>query len=107
MSSTIREQDGGSPTAGRPDVPPLYQRAREMAERVRNESALTRSPLDEKGRLRPISDEELKARAERLARALEEIDQTAGDRDTDEIWREVYRSIDENRPHRPLFKGMY
>ena len=27
--------------------------------------------------------------------------------DTDEVWAEVFRSIDEGRPHRKLFEGMY
>jgi hypothetical protein len=55
----------------------------------------------------PVTAEELKARAEKLARALEEIDRTAGPSDAPEVWRQVYRHIDEERPHRPLFEGKY
>jgi hypothetical protein len=32
---------------------------------------------------------------------------TAPDEAEENAWREVYRNIDAERPHRPLFKGMY
>lgn len=89
-----------------PEPPPLAAEvARYLAElRERPER---KSAVDANGRLLPITDEELRARAEELARALEEIDRTAGPSDSPEVWREVMRSIDESRPHRPLFEGMY
>lgn len=54
------------------------------------------------GRLLPLTDDQRKARSEALARALDEIDEIA-----DETWREIFRSIDEGRPDRPLFEGQY
>jgi len=30
-----------------------------------------------------------------------------GPDDTDDIWAKIYRGIDEGRPHRKLFEGMY
>lgn len=48
--------------------------------------------------------------AVRIARALaalDELEQITDETDTEEIWAEVFRGIDESRPHRPLFRGMY
>jgi hypothetical protein len=59
------------------------------------------------GRLRPLTDQEPKARSEALARALDEIADMTDETDTDEVWSEVMRGIDEGRPHRRLFEGMY
>ena len=39
----------------------------------------------------------------------EQLDEIAGmtdETDTDEVWRDVMRGIDESRPHRPLFVGL-
>jgi hypothetical protein len=57
----------------------------------------------------PISDEE---RAARRAAAIRVLDllatgQLTDKTDTDERWAEIYRNIDEGRPHRRLFEGMY
>lgn len=59
------------------------------------------------GRLLPLSDEDRKARSEALGRALDEIAGMTDETDTDEVWAEVMRGIDEGRPHRPLFEGSY
>lgn len=59
------------------------------------------------GQLRPQTDQERQARAEALRRAFDEIGAITDETDTDEIWRDVMRGIDENRPHRPLFEGAY
>ena len=59
------------------------------------------------GRLLPLTDEQRKARSEALARALDEIDEITDETDTDETWRNIFRSIDEGRPDRPLFEGQY
>lgn len=60
------------------------------------------------GRLRPLSDEERRARSAALRKAFDEWPTEAADgSDSDEVWREVMRGIDECRPHRPLFEGMY
>lgn len=87
-----------------PEPPPL---AAEIAAYLASMPAPPPSGVDARGRLLPVSDEELKARAERLRRTLEEIDRTAGESDSEEVWREVYRSIDAQRPHRPLFRGKH
>jgi hypothetical protein len=59
------------------------------------------------GKARPLSDEERRARSEALDRALDEIAAIGDETDTDEIWADVFRGIDEGRPHRPLFEGYY
>ena len=59
------------------------------------------------GRLRHLTDEERRARSEALNRGLDELEQITDETDTDEMWREFMRGIDEGRPHRPLFEGMY
>ena len=59
------------------------------------------------GRLRPLTDQERKARSEALSQALDEIAGMTDETDTDEVWRDVMRGIDESRPHRPLFEGAY
>ena len=56
----------------------------------------------------PISDEERKARSERLLATLAEIEAMGpGETDTEERWREFMRGIDEGRPERKLFEGQY
>jgi hypothetical protein len=59
------------------------------------------------GRLRPLSDEQRRARTEALNRALDALADLTDATDTDATWREVMRGIDESRPHRPLFEGSY
>jgi excisionase family DNA binding protein len=59
------------------------------------------------GKARPLSEEEQQARIAAVLQALEDIGQITDETDTDEVWSEVYRSIDETRPHRPLFEGRY
>jgi hypothetical protein len=58
------------------------------------------------GRLLPLSVEERRACSEALGRALDAIAEITDATDTDETWREVFRGIDEGRPHRKLFEGM-
>jgi hypothetical protein len=57
------------------------------------------------GRLLPLSDEQRRARSEALTRALDEIAGITDETDTDEVWRDALRGIDESRPYRPLFEG--
>ena len=60
------------------------------------------------GRLRPISDEEWRARMEQLTTELAEID--AQDDTPDEVYDEVLRGIDEERRRQgrpPAFEGQY
>jgi hypothetical protein len=59
------------------------------------------------GRARPLSDQKQKARSEALVHALAEIAELTDETDTDEIWADVFRCVDESRPHRPLFEGRY
>jgi hypothetical protein len=59
------------------------------------------------GRARPLSDQEQKARSEALTHALAEIADMTDETDADEIWADVFRGVDEARPHRPLFEGRY
>jgi hypothetical protein len=59
------------------------------------------------GRLQPLTDQERRARSEALGRVLDEIAGMTDETDTDEVWRDVMRGIDESRPHRPLFEGSY
>jgi hypothetical protein len=59
------------------------------------------------GWLRPLTAQERKSRSEALGRALIDIAEMTDETDTDEVWGEVMRGIDESRPHRPLFEGSY
>jgi excisionase family DNA binding protein len=59
------------------------------------------------GRLLPQSDAQRKARSEALGRALDAMAAMTDEADTDLAWRDVFRGIDESRPHRPLFEGQY
>jgi len=59
------------------------------------------------GRILPISDEQRAARREAAIRALKAISEITDETDTDDRWLEIYRNIDQGRPHRKLFEGMY
>ena len=59
------------------------------------------------GRLRPLTDQERRERTAALRVALDEVAGITDETDTDEVWRDVMRGIDEARPHRPLFEGSY
>ena len=59
------------------------------------------------GKLQPLTDQERQLRSAALGRALDEIGGITDQTDTDEVWREVLRGIDEGRPHRLLFEGSY
>jgi hypothetical protein len=64
------------------------------------------SALGPDGKLRRLSDVERRERCEFARRRLAEISQIPDDSSDppDEEWM---RGIDEMRPHRPQFKGMY
>ena len=62
--------------------------------------------LDDRGKLIPLHDEELRLHNAEAIRALDEIAGLSDETDTQEVWDEVYRGIDEGRPHRPLFEGL-
>ena len=59
------------------------------------------------GPIQPLTDQERRARSEALGRALDEIAGMTDETDTDQVWQDVMRGIDENRPHRPQFEGSY
>ena len=59
------------------------------------------------GRILPISEEQRAARREAAIRALRAISEIADETDTDDRWEEIYRNIDDSRPHRKLFEEMY
>lgn len=63
--------------------------------------------LDARGRLIPLSPEERQARTAAALRGLKALEQVTDETDTEERWAEVFRGIDEGRPHRILFEGMY
>ncbi len=42
-----------------------------------------------------------------IDQALEEMRATVDPTDTDETWQRVFRGIDEGRPDRKLFEGLY
>ncbi len=62
---------------------------------------LPHSAVDASGRLLPITPEEQQARARVLAEALGEMEAVVGEGDDDATWADVFRGIDEARPHRP------
>lgn len=59
------------------------------------------------GRILPMSEEERAARRSAALRAIKAISQITDETDTDEIWQEMMRDLDAQRPHRKLFEGMY
>jgi excisionase family DNA binding protein len=97
------------------DVDRLILRAEDRSPRTQERSAMaianTTAPpaaIDPAtGRLLPMSDAQRKARSEALGRALDAMAAMTDETDTDLAWRDVFRGIDEGRPHRPLFEGEY
>jgi hypothetical protein len=72
-----------------------------------DQTVMPRREIDAHGRLLPQTPEERRARSENLRRLIERFRSEAGNPDDEGDWSEVYRSIDEGRPERPLFEGMY
>ena len=64
-----------------------------------------RLKLDEQGRLITPTEAELPARIEAMRRMIEAINNIPDAPGEDD--RDFFRTIDEQRPHRPLFEGMY
>jgi hypothetical protein len=75
---------------------------------------IIRPPVDElppsglgpDGKIIPMTDEERRARCEAARQRLKEIAQMT-DEDPPGSYEQFMRNLDEGRPHRPLFKGMY
>jgi len=63
--------------------------------------------VDAAGRALPVAQGQESAYAEAIGRALDQIAEITDETDTPETWGSVLRSIDEGRPHRKLFEGMY
>ena len=53
--------------------------------------------VDDSGRLLPLTEEEHRARSEAIARAFDELAAITDETDTDELWEEFKRGIDEDR----------
>lgn len=70
-------------------------------------AVLPRRILDTRGHLIPLTAEEIRERNAEAIRALDDIAGMTDETDTADVWAEVYRGIDEARPQRPLFEGMY
>lgn len=62
--------------------------------------------LDGHGRLLPVAPEERAARRDAAIRVLKALRDLPDD-DPQGIEEAMMRGIDEGRPHRPLFEGMY
>ena len=79
-----------------------------IAEEARAEPKVVhRKVFDAHGRLLPISDEEWATRGKELRELLESDIWREGPEESDEMWAEIFRNIDAERPHRKLFEGMY
>jgi hypothetical protein len=87
-----------------PGIAEKIERARERARAAR----AGRPGYDAEGNRLPETDEERARRSESFQRLLEEWGQQPTDEsDTDEVWAEIMRGIDEERPQRKLFEGYY
>lgn len=53
--------------------------------------------VDARGRALPMTDAEIRARAVEVARGLDALDDITDETDTDEMWEEFTRGIDEDR----------
>lgn len=63
--------------------------------------------LDDHGRIIPLSDAEREDRWAATVRALDAIGQIGDQDEPASVAEQVMRGIDEGRPHRKLFEGMY
>jgi hypothetical protein len=87
-----------------PGIAEKIEKAREMARAAR----AGKPGYDAEGNRLPETDEERARRSESFQRLLQEWGQQPTDEsDTDEVWAEIMRGIDEERPHRKLFEGSY
>jgi len=96
--------------AAEPESPAAEGLLPGVAEKIERARAarLPASGFDTEGNLLPIPEEERADRSERLRRLFEEWAQQPPDpTDSDAIWEQVMRGIDEERPHRKLFEGYY
>jgi hypothetical protein len=67
---------------------------------------LPKSCLGPDGKISPTTEEERRLRSEALRETLDAIAQMPDD-DPPGSFEEFMRGIDEGRPHRAMFKGMY
>jgi len=66
------------------------------------------SGLGPDGKIIPMTDDERRAWCEAARQRLAEIAQMTDDEgEPRDAMEQMMRGIDEHRPHRPLFKGMY
>jgi hypothetical protein len=66
---------------------------------------LPRRATDERGRLIPLTDDQVRERNEEAIRALDEMAEITDETDSPAVWADVYRGIDEARPHRKQFES--
>jgi hypothetical protein len=87
------------------DRPPAEPRL--ILPQVPRSEDLPRSAVTPEGRLIPETPEEREARSKALLEWLADMDDpnSPNEPDPPEMWDEIMRSIDEGRPHRPLFGG--
>ena len=93
--------ENGSRTQDRPIPPPRPQFVDEDGP-IPNYGPIATDPIT--GRRIPMSDEEREGRRAASLRIAKLRATMVDEKDTDEFWMEVYRSIDSHRPHRPLFE---
>jgi len=70
-------------------------------------SVLGKCRLDESGRIIPMSDAEHEARWAAAVRALDAISRGDSQSEDPQLAERVMRGIDEGRPERKLFEGIY
>jgi hypothetical protein len=70
-------------------------------------TVLPHRATDVHGRLIPLTDAQVRERNAEAIAALDSLADLTDATDTPELWANVYRGIDEARPHRKLFEGMY
>src|SRR5690349_10834093 len=89
-----------------PDETGISPGARELSARILA-SPMPESCVDENGRIKTMTEEENQRRARAFEKAMKELAQITDETDTEEMWREVAKGIDQHRPHRPLFREYY
>ena len=63
--------------------------------------------VDARGRVRRLTPEERAERTAKIRALFEPIESEPSTPEEEATYREILRGIDEGRPQRPLFEGMY
>jgi hypothetical protein len=106
MDHLTRSQTMSDPTATKepPALTPTYDG---LCDEQGPIPIYPRERVDERGRLIPISEEENKLRSDAAIRTIKAAAKIPDNEGDDVRWREAMRDLDAQRPHRPLFEGMY